>query len=319
MSSFKTMDEAVAFLDTLQWGNAAGFCREVGLAKHLVETGVTAVNFGSITMEPRAGNIGGDFYYQTNTGWSVNALGMPNRGFREYLPELVELRRWMVARNKKEGCRTSLWVSISSGNQLNVDEIYTMASDLQSRVASDVVELNSACPNLETGGKRKPIVCYDAEAFRISVMAAKFGAGVLPLAVKISPITEAGLLQKLVDICLEQGVKYLVVANTEPNCYLEKRDGTRALPGMIRGGMGGRYLRPKVEAMIQMIRPWIENTSLRLIAVGGIETGTDACRYLRIGGASVAGFQFNTCLYRESLQSRPDYARVVERMTMGWR
>lgn len=307
MRTFKNEEDVLAFLNSMTWGNAAGTCREAEYARKCAQVGMTSVVFGSLSMNLRAGNAGGDFYYDELTGCSINALGLPNRGFWAYFPELPELRHWMLKHTSSK-----LWVDITTGDRFEQRELARMASYLESQVAADVVVWNSSCPNVEVGGKRKPVVCFDHGAFREGVLALSLGLNTLRRAVKISPITEASLLAKIVEICLEFDVDYLVFSNTEPNCYMEKPDGTPALPGMIRGGMGGRFLIPKVSAMIQMVRPMLQGTKMKMVVVGGIVEGGVIHRYLRLGGDAIAGFQFNTIL-----SHLVDPSKTVDRIMFG--
>ena len=290
--TFDNEDIALSFLRQIHWGNAAGSCRQPELAVRCAKAGMSAVVFGSITEEARVGNSGGDFYYDPRTGNSVNAIGLTNRGRAGYIGELPSLR------NQLNALGTRLWNSVSSGDKFIPDEIYGMVASLNSNCASDVTEWNSSCPNVEANGKRKPPVCFSPADFELGVKALVSASPHLPVAVKISPITEVSLLGELVDICVKYDVNFLVFANTDGNCYLETPEGKPALPGMILGGLAGKALRPKVRGMIKMVAPKLRGTDTRIIAVGGIETGADAYEYLRLGEGMVVGFQFNTALSR---------------------
>lgn len=288
MSSLVSESEALSYISSIPIGNAAGVSRNPKLLLNYGEVGTTYVTFGSTTREPRAGNPGDNFYYDEQSGAAINALGIPDAGILAHLPTLKALRR------QCEEVGTKLVVSISAGNAFDADEYAWMAQKLVAEGAAHIIEGNFACPNIEVNGKRKPVVCYNASDFEAGVMALRRGAGDQPIAAKISPITEDSSLGTLVDICLKWGVDVIVAANTVPHSFLEKQDGSPAI-AMGRGGLSGAPLRPMVSGMIKTIMPQLVGRNTKLIAVGGIASGEDAYRYLRLGAH---GISIATELYR---------------------
>jgi len=268
------------------WGNAAGPCKDSSTAFKFAQLGMPIVPFCSITAKARAGNAGDNFYYDESTGNSINALGLPNRGIDDYLPTLTELRKTLNSFGSK------LCVSISAGDAFDSEEYYDMAKKLREAEAADSIEGNFSCTNVEVDGKRKPVVCFDREAFKDGVVALRDGAGRTPITVKIAPITEARLLSDLVAVCVERKVEYLVAANTIGNGYLENARHKPAI-AMKRGGLAGALLKPIVQGMVQMIAPMLKETNTKLIAVGGIHSGRDMYEDLCMGAH---GFAFITML-----------------------
>ncbi|HEY5383270.1 MAG TPA: hypothetical protein VIJ88_01815, partial [Candidatus Paceibacterota bacterium] len=146
-------DEAIAYvMHEAVWGNAAGTCKDTVLAQKFAEVGMPHVMFGSITAQPRAGNAGDNFYYDEETGTSINSWGIPNRGIAAYMPELATTREALLE-------DTFLWVSISAGDAFNPEEYESMARSLANNCVADVIEGNFSCPNMIVGGKPKPNVC----------------------------------------------------------------------------------------------------------------------------------------------------------------
>lgn len=305
MRTFKDHDTALEFVTSkVAWGNAAGTCKDGETARRFAETGMPIVMFGSVTAKPREGNAGENFWYDERTGDSINALGLPNKGLDAYLDELQRAKSIINTIGGK------LWVSISAGDAFDADEYYTMAKRLAEEEAADGVEGNFSCPNVEVGGKRKPVVCFDLESFRAGVTALCEGAtvGGLPFSAKIAPITEARLLSDLITHCIDAGADYVVGANTVGNCYMETPDGKPAI-AMKRGGGAGRMMRAIVRGMTQMATPLLKGAHTKFIAVGGIETGKDAYDSLCDGAG---GFAFNTALSRHG--NKPF---VVEQIVLG--
>jgi dihydroorotate dehydrogenase len=290
MKTFTSEEAAYKYLtENVPWGCAAGVCRDASLALQYAEVGMTMVGYGSLTKQRRPGHSGENFYFDPDSDMSINALGLPNKGFDAYLPELIDLHADLA------GMATSLWVSISAGDAFDPQEYSDMAGCLSANHAANVIEGNFSCPNVEVGGKRKPVVCFDLNDFRAGVKALTQGAGNTPTAVKIAPHTEARWLADVIEICLDHGVSYLVEANTVGNCYVEKASGESVI-AMTRGGMAGAPLVPIISGMLQVSAPLVRGTNLKLIATGGVMDGKTAYQYLRLGAH---GFAFNTYLYAQ--------------------
>ena len=290
-----TQDEALAFVQNeLLWGAAAGSCRDANRARRYAEAGMRIIPSGSDTVLQRNGNPGDNFYCDED-GNSINALGIPSPGIDVALQEIKE--------SHKEVNRlgAQLWASISAGNTFVAEEYYEMASLLEQNNAADVIGGNFSCGNMALqDGTYKPIVCYDLGAFEDGVLALVAGAGNKKTEAKLTPTTERRFLIPCVEICLKHGVDYITMANTVPNCYLEKPDGTPGI-SMVLGGGGGKMLIPIVTGMLKMTVPMLKGTRTRIIAAGGIDCGIDAYRYLKHGAA---GFVFGTALWERNFDPR---------------
>lgn len=302
MRTFQSRSEALAFIQTLPWGTAAGTSRDPKQILKYAQAGAKIVTHGSNTMAPRKGNEGNNFHYDSKSGRSLNSLGIPNQSLSAYLDTLTELKKAVNA------CGSELWVSISAGDSFSNYEYHAMTSALIHNSAADVVAGNTSCPNIVVNGNPKPAVCYDPDSFELAVSAMRSAAGSNRIAVKIAPITEANLLKKIVNIALAFDVDYLEVANTIGNCYFENEEGKPAI-AMGRGGLAGSALIPLVTGMIQIIKPVIEGSKMKLIAIGGVHDGLSAYNYLRHGAD---GFQFATELYRRD--GDPD---VIQEIIVG--
>lgn len=292
--TFADEEEALAFVMSIPWGAAAGACKDRKLANDYAEAGMTVTGYGSMAKLSRAGNPGNNFYCDPVTGDSINAWGIPDRGITAHMEDLHETRREVNAKGSQ------LWGSISAGDSFDDQEYYDMARLMADKDAADVAEGNFSCGNIKVGDQYKPVVCYDLPLFDRGVRALKAGAGRLKTAVKLTPTTERRFLFGNVESCLKHGIDYIIMANTIPNSYLEKEDGTPAID-MVRGGLGGRALIPVVTGMIQLSLPLLAGTKTKIIAAGGVEFGRDAYHYLRQG---VHGFVFSTLLWKNDFDPK---------------
>lgn len=302
MRTFADTEEAMTFIQTLAWGNAAGCCKEERRVRTYAQAGVAHVTYGSITAQQRNGNAGDNFGFDPRTGDALNAWGIPDPGIDVHLDHLPRLKQIVNDNNAQ------LWVSISAGDAFDPQEYHDMAKRLVNANCVNGIEGNFSCPNMVVGGKPKPVVCYDLPRFDEGVEALSTGAGSTPIKVKIAPITEASILRELVDACIQHDVAYIVAANTIGNCYLEDLDG-KPLIAMMSGGLSGPGLRPLINGMLRLMNPWLAGTHTKVIAVGGIETGGDAYNYLRLGAH---GFAFNTALTKANYDPA-----IISNMILG--
>jgi dihydroorotate dehydrogenase len=304
MRTFKTREDAFGYITReVPWGIAAGVCKDGTLARKYAQAGIKIIGYGSITKLPRAGNAGDNFYCDEH-GNSINAWGIPNKGFDAHLAELPQLREDV----NKLG--SELWVSVSAGGKFDADEYGEMADRLEATHAADVIEGNFSCGNMTLpGGEYKPVVCYDLGAFNAGVAALR-GSSRRKIAVKLTPTTERRFLMANVESCLMYDVDYIILANTVPNSYLEKGPYYKPEPAisMGRGGLGGAALRPIVAGMIQMVAPELRGTKTKLIAAGGIFKGQDLYRYMRYGAH---GGVFSTLMWKNNFRAEPAQEVIV--------
>jgi dihydroorotate dehydrogenase len=300
MRTFADKDEALKFVtDELYWGGAAGTCKDPVTARKYGQAGMTVVPYGSMTFLDRSGNAGDNFYYDASTGNAINAWGIPNKGYKAYIPEMIEVKKEVNAHG------ALLSASISAGDKFDPNEYGRMAKDISDQDAADIIEGNMSCGNMKVGDVYKPVVCYDLDAFDAGVFTMCKGAGNKKKAIKITPTTERRFLFGNLESCLKYGVDYLIVANTIPNSYIEKPDGTPGIT-MVRGGLSGHAMRPIITGMLQMLAPAVEGTKLKIVAAGGVDDGLSAYNYLK---HRAHGFVFSAHLWNNNFN--PECAQQI--------
>jgi dihydroorotate dehydrogenase len=120
-------------------GPAAGMVKTVWDFRGACEVPtITRVTVGSITLEPREGNIGQTTGYNSVTGAYANSLGLPNVGMQGYKRLLPAMRTHADSVGKE------LWASVAG---FSPEEYATMTHGC---FLGDVhgVELNFGCPNV---------------------------------------------------------------------------------------------------------------------------------------------------------------------------
>ena len=306
--------------------NAAGTCKtpeEIAIA---IEADVPEPALGSITLAHREINgPGNTFYYDEATGNSVNSLGIPNGGWEYYSKNLVRMVRSAQTRGKR------LRISVAEFSPESMWQlIANIISLLEERDLLDwiILELNFGCPNCWDGGQQKQIVAYAPEVLiRILRDIFNLTRGRVRLAIKLSPYDKqkrtyvqirsdiaTGLKDELYVYhgAYPKAVVELVLANTVPNYFMRKPDGSPALDVTNGyGGLAGRGLKPYIDDNLAFFRNALPD--IPLVAAGGIQSAADVLDYLKRGATKV---QLNTEISRNKAGLRAGF-KVIPQINQG--
>ena len=217
----------------------------------------------TITLEPRAGNPPPRLW-ETPAGL-VNSIGLPNKGLEKFLaldfPFLSDLPAPLV-------------ISVMGFDH---DQLVRLVAAVAEREASEAIELNFSCPNVETG----------------LIMGADPGETAAALA-RLRPLTDKPLIVKLTPTAQDQaavaraaeqaGADALSLINTIPGTAFDPKTGTRWL-GAGSGGQSGPAVRALAQRQVTQVAA---ATELPIIGMGGIASGRDASDFLRAGATCVA-------------------------------
>jgi dihydroorotate dehydrogenase (fumarate) len=270
--------------------NAAGTGKSLGDVAELARSATAAVLVGSITVAPRTGNEGAT--YHLGDGFSLNALGLPNRGldyYREHLPAMTRLAH---------DAGKPLVLSIAG---FSVED-YARAAAAAAPTGVDLLELNLACPNVWDGGGQKRIACFDPDHTAAICTAVdevlRATCAPIPYGVKISPFSDpealAGLAGTLGSLAAgtagaagpgSGGPRYVCSTNTFPNA-LAYDDAGRPVIGVGLAGLAGPALRPIALGQVRQLRQSLPDT-IQIVGVGGVTTGRDVADFLRAGASAV--------------------------------
>lgn len=262
--------------------NAAGTCKSLDDVRDLARSAAAAIVVGSITVAARTGNSGAT--YHAGDGFSLNALGLPNRGLAYYVEQLPQ----MVGAAHDAG--KPLILSVAG---FGVDD-YAEAAAAVAPTGVDVLELNLACPNVWDGGAQKRIACFDPgqTAAILSAVDAALRAAPkpVPYGVKISPFSDPAALADLAAVlgtatATGGGPGYVCSSNTFPN-GLAYDDAGRPVIGVELAGLAGPALRPIALGQVHQLRRLLP-AAVELVGAGGVSSGRDVADFLRAGASAV--------------------------------
>ena len=248
-------------------GLAAGYDKDCEALPALSAMGFGYITCGTITEMPRAGNPAPRVVRYERDEALINSYGFPSKGV-EYAAAQLERAQPML-----DG--TPVVASVSG---VAPDEILRCHSRLEP--LSDAVEVNISSPN--TLGLR---IFQQPDTLR-QLLARLNEQRYKPLFIKLPPYLETpsiGSEQKdmvlsLVDVCVEQGVEAISVANTWP-----ARDSRLAVGA---GGISGRPVFPDMLQMVADIRAHV-GAGIAINACGGIFSGQDALAAIQAGATTV--------------------------------
>ena len=140
-----------------------------------------AVVAGSISVKPRAKNIGQGYWRHKEKFYSLNSYGMPNGGiayFKEKLPLMVAMAH---------GQDKPLVANVVGFSTEEFIQLIKLAEDDN----ADIVELNFGCPNVwEENGEQKLILSYHPDLMKETLSQIKTNNPSIKIAVKLSPLPQ---------------------------------------------------------------------------------------------------------------------------------
>lgn len=246
--------------------NASGIFSFPPVLKRLVPY-FGAVVTKSIGIEKRPGNET-PVFAQINEDTYINAVGLPNPGYKEMRKELERVYPIVC-----DGQRVPIIGSFIGSKK---DEISTIIR--HTVPVLDAVELNLSCPHDRVFGKA---VCSDVGLVHILVEAAR-DATEKPIIAKL-PANIDNFLE-VAHAADKGGADAFAAVNTYGPVSSEY-DGVQLLSSPV-GGLSGRFLKKHGLEAVRKLRG--EFPTKPIIGMGGIYTAEDVAEYLYCGADAVA-------------------------------
>lgn len=257
-------------------GIAAGYDKDVYLARGMAEMGFGHIEVGTLTPRPQAGNPKPRVFRVPEHRAVINRMGFPNEGVQAVLPRLKALFSIPDRQFK---------IGVSLGKQKETplegaaeDYIAVMKEVYAS---TDYLAINISSPNTPglrdlQGGRYLEHLCK-ATAAECTALSDKLGVKRRPLLVKVAPDLSRPELDDVLGIIESIGIDGIIASNTT---LRRPTDGDPIYDEA--GGFSGVPLRQRSTKMISYIH---RSTGGRLpiIGVGGISTARDAREKLDAG------------------------------------
>lgn len=253
-------------------GLAAGFDKDAEVPDAALRLGFGAVEVGSITPQPQAGNPKPRLFRLPEDRAVINRMGFNNGG------ALAAAER-LEARRGKPGI-----VGVNIGaNKDSADRIFDYAT--MARVMAPLASylaVNISSPNtpglraLQDEGPLRELLSAVSDA-----RAEKCGSGGPPIFLKVAPDLTRADIDAIARIAIEMELGALIVSNTTIS-----RPPLRSRHARETGGLSGAPLRPLA---LERLRDFRKATggAVPLVGVGGIASAEDAWTRIRAGASLV--------------------------------
>ncbi|AFC99767.1 dihydroorotate oxidase B, catalytic subunit [Methanocella conradii HZ254] len=239
---------------------AAGILGTTGASlKRVASMGAGAVVTKSIGVEPRYGHPNPSMI-KLECGY-INAMGLPNPSYREFLQELEVARQAGVP----------VIASIFGANEAEFREV------AEGLPGASAYELNVSCPHAKGYGMQLGTDPALVEAVTRAVK----GAVDVPVWVKLTPnVTDITAIGRAAQ---DGGADAVVAINTVKAMTIDIDSGYPIL-GNISGGLSGPAIKP---IAVKCVYELYEALDIPVIGVGGISNWADAVEFLMAGASAV--------------------------------
>lgn len=252
-------------------GLAAGFDKDAAVTRAMATLGFGFVEVGTVTPEPQPGNPQPRMFRLSDEASVLNRLGFNSGGAERATANLARRTR-----------RIPVGVNVGPNKGTAPEDVVPRLRGALVKLApfADYLVLNLSSPN--TPGLRDllgPGHLTDTLRELVRTLAAEGIAR--PLFVKISPDTADPDLERIASTAEEAGVSGLIATNTTVS-----REGLLPRWRDEAGGVSGELLRSRADHALAVLRRATAGR-LPLIGVGGVASGADAYRKIRLGASLV--------------------------------
>ena len=244
----------------------------------IAESMSSAIMMKSCTIEPRQGNEK-PRYARLPLG-SIQSMGLPNLGYREYIRFTAELKKY----NKP--------IIASVAGLCIADYVQMVREFQQSKV--DLIEINLSCPNLE--GKSQ--AAYDFQQTK-NILSKIFELGKKPIGLKLPPYYDSIQYQQMAELIIRYNISFITCINSIGNTLIIDPETETPIIKAKKGfgGLCGDYIKPVALANVRSFYELLKGR-VSIFGVGGIKSGTDVFEFLLAGADAV---QIGTAFEKEGV------------------
>lgn len=246
-----------------------------GSLRRVAKNGAGALITKSIGIEPRDG-YKGPTVIEPMENVLLNAMGLPNPGYKEFINELNDARDIGIP----------IIPSIFGSNKIEFSEV----AKAMEQAGSKMLEVNISCPH-SNGRCRKLLIGQEKKETKKVISHIKKTVKI-PIIVKLSPnVTD---IAEFAEAAIEKGANAISAINTIQALEIHP-EFERPILGNSVGGQSGPSIKPialrKVADIVLKIKELKKNGQIEeeipVIGVGGITNGLDIVRFLLVGATCV--------------------------------
>jgi dihydroorotate dehydrogenase len=281
-------------------GLAAGYDKDGLAIRGLAALGFGHIEIGTVTPRPQPGSPKPRVFRLVEDEAVINRLGSPSRGseFLQYQLNpssrggMLEQIFGIPSRKKKRNVTpvrkgdTILGINLGKNKDTpNEEAVFDYLALLENFAPyADYLAINISSPNtvgLRQLQEREALEALLTQLHMQRQIEEKKLEKKLPLLVKLAPDLSANELDDALDVILRTHMDGVIAANTTL-----AREGLRSNYKSESGGLSGRPLRARSEAVLHQIVKRVNN-KIPIVSVGGIMNPDDAKRRLDNGATLV--------------------------------
>lgn len=247
-------------------GLAAGFDKNAEAVKGLFDLGFGAIEVGTVTPKPQAGNPKPRVFRDVANDAVINRMGFPNKGLNTFKENV---QRYLTHQSKNKAV---LGLNIGMNKDQTEPESDYCALINELNQYADYFTINISSPN--TPGLRNLQQRENLLPLIKKVKAARDNLdseNTPPLLVKLAPDLKKEEQEEIAKTLVGAGIDGIILSNTT----LERPE---FLPENFRSEMGGLSGKPLTNKSTDIIRNFYKLTKgkIPIIGVGGISNAQDA-------------------------------------------
>lgn len=229
----------------------------------------SAIMMKSCTLEPRTGNPEPRYADLPNKS-SINSMGLPNLGYREYVKFVPILQ---------EQFKKPVVASISG---MTLEDNIVMFNAFN-KTGIDLIEFNPGSPN--TIGK--PIVGYDVQEMD-RLLSAVSKVCEIPWGVKLPPYFDLVHFEEIAEVLTKYPISFITCINSVGNGLVidPEKEETVIKPKGGFGGIGGAVIKYTALANTRKFYELLGD-KIQIIGAGGIASGIDAFEFILAGASAI--------------------------------
>lgn len=255
-------------------GLAAGFDKNGDLVEHLRLMGFGFAEIGSVTARPSAGNPRPRVFRLPEDQAVINYMGLNGQGAASVAAKLA------VAHPS-----VPLSINIAKTNDPSIVGERAVQDFVDSfravrNLSAIYVAINVSCPNTHET-KLAEVATIDNVLGEI----VKLNSRDLPLFLKLSPDSDAEMLQNVAQVAAKHDLAGFICGNTSVDRSAVKT-AQETLKSIGPGGLSGPPIREKALAVCRQMYE-LKQEGQQIIACGGIGSGADAFRFIQAGATAI--------------------------------
>jgi len=253
-------------------GLAAGYDKDAVAIKGLSALGFGHLEVGTVTPEPQPGNPHPRVFRLPEDEAVINRMGFPGKGMQYVSDRLSVIGRRSVMIGVNLGKNKDTPLEEAANDYVRLMKVFAPLADY--------LTINISSPN--TVGLRR---LQGREMLENLLKQINMQRGTwslkCPILVKIAPDLSEEELDDAIGVILDKGMDGIIATNTTL-----AREGLRSKYQRESGGLSGRPLRARSEALLRQVMKRVKG-KVPIVSVGGIMSSEDAKRRLELGATLI--------------------------------